>query len=310
MPLIPAVIAVLVLLVIAIGLLVLRRAEGDPLQDRLAEFGSRDEPVSLDEVEMSLTFSERVLVPLARNVAELVERFTPQKTLEATAHRLEVAGLSRRFSASEFWGVRLLVTVGMAALVYLLMTRFGIQPGKRVLYSLGLGLLGYVMPGLLVQSLVDRRKQGIFRSLPDAMDLLTICVEAGLGFDSAMQRVAQKWDSDLSNEFGRVLQEVQLGMPRRDALRSMSERLEVADVTTFVAAIVQAEQLGVSMAKVLRIQSDQMRIKRRQMAEKKAQEAPVKMVIPMVFLIFPALLVVLLAPAGFQVLRSGVLGQI
>ena len=155
---------------------------------------------------------------------------------------------------------------------------------------------------------MDRRKVNITRALPDALDLLTICVEAGLGFDSALKRVAERWNNDLSIEFGRVLQEVQLGRIRREALRSMSDRLEVSDVTTFIAAVVQAEQLGVSLSKVLRIQSDQMRVKRRQIAEKKAQEAPVKMVAPMVFLIFPSLLLVLLGPAGFQVLRSGVLG--
>jgi tight adherence protein C len=206
--------------------------------------------------------------------------------------------------------MRLIATLGLSALVYFLMVRFDVQPSKRLLYAGGMALLGYILPGMWLQSTIDRRKQGIVKALPDALDLLTICVEAGLGFDSAMRRVAEKWDSDLSMEFGRVLQEIQLGKVRRDALRGMSERLEVADVTTFIAAVIQAEQLGVSLAKVLRIQSDQMRIKRRQRAEKKAQEAPVKMVIPMVFLIFPSLLVVLLGPAAFQVLRSGVIGGV
>jgi tight adherence protein C len=295
---------------IALGIRLLRRAEGDPLQDRLLEYGARDEPVSMEEVEMSLSFSDRVLVPVVRGLANLVVRFTPQQTLESTAHKLEVAGLSRRISGSEFWTMRLIATLGLSALVYFLMVRFDVQPSKRLLYAGGMALLGYILPGMWLQSTIDRRKQGIVKALPDALDLLTICVEAGLGFDSAMRRVAEKWDSDLSMEFGRVLQEIQLGKVRRDALRGMSERLEVADVTTFIAAVIQAEQLGVSLAKVLRIQSDQMRIKRRQRAEKKAQEAPVKMVIPMVFLIFPSLLVVLLGPAAFQVLRSGVIGGV
>jgi tight adherence protein C len=243
-------------------------------------------------------------------LASLVVRFTPQQTLEATAHKLEVAGLSRRMSASEFWSIRLVATIGLSGLIYFLMVRFDVQPGKRLLYAGGMALLGYILPGMWLRSTIDRRKQGIVKALPDALDLLTICVEAGLGFDSAIRRVAEKWDSDLSMEFGRVLQEIQLGKMRRDALRAMSERLDVADVTTFIAAVIQAEQLGVSLAKVLRIQSDQMRIKRRQRAEQKAQEAPVKMVIPMVFLIFPSLLVVLLGPAAFQVLRSGVIGGV
>jgi len=124
------------------------------------------------------------------------------------------------------------------------------------------------------------------RSLPDALDLLTICVEAGLGFDAAMAKVAQKWDSQLSAAFARVLQEIQLGKLRREALRSMAENIEVTELTSFVAAVVQSEQLGVSMARVLRIQADQMRVKRRQLAEEEAHKAPIKMLIPMVFLIF------------------------
>jgi tight adherence protein C len=295
---------------IALGIRLLRRAEGDPLQDRLMEYGARDVPVSMEEVEMSLSFSDRVLLPIVRGMAHLVVRFTPQQTLESTAHKLEVAGLSRRMSASEFWTIRLVATVGLSVLIFFLMVRFDVQPGKRLMYAGGMALLGYILPGMWLQSTIDRRKQGIVKALPDALDLLTICVEAGLGFDSAIRRVAEKWDSDLSMEFGRVLQEIQLGKMRRDALRAMSDRLEVADVTTFIAAVIQAEQLGVSLAKVLRIQSDQMRIKRRQRAEQKAQEAPVKMVIPMVFLIFPSLLVVLLGPAAFQVLRSGVIGDV
>ncbi len=305
-PVIP-VLLVLAGLLIAAALLVLRRAEGDPLQDRLAEYGARDEPVSLDEVEMSLSFTDRILVPMTRGLANLVTRITPQKMLESTAHKLEVAGLARRLSASEFWAIRLFATVGLAALIFFLMWRFSVQPGKRMMFTLGMAVLGYILPAMWLQSTVDRRKLAITRALPDALDLLTICVEAGLGFDSAMRRVAEKWEGDLSQEFGRCLQEIQLGKARRDSLRAMSTRLEVKDVTTFVAAVVQAEQLGVSMAKVLRIQSDQMRIRRRQIAEKKAQEAPVKMVIPMVFLIFPSLMLVLLGPAVFQVIRSGVL---
>jgi tight adherence protein C len=146
--------------------------------------------------------------------------------------------------------------------------------------------------------------------MPDALDLLTVCVEAGLGFDQAMQKVTEKWENELTLGFARVIQEIRLGKLRRDALRDMAERMDIPDMTSFVAALIQADQLGVSMAKVLRIQSEQMRIKRRQRAEKKAHEAPIKMLIPMAFLIFPSIYIVLLGPAVLQVLRSGVLGTI
>ena len=145
--------------------------------------------------------------------------------------------------------------------------------------------------------------------MPDALDLLTIAVEAGMGFDGAMQKVADKWDNEISKGFGKVTQEMRLGVVRRDALRNMDTTMGVPDVTTFVAAIIQAEQLGVSMAKILRVQSEQMRIKRRQRAEEIANKAPIKMLFPMVFLIFPALFIILLGPAVLVIMETPGLGS-
>jgi tight adherence protein C len=155
-----------------------------------------------------------------------------------------------------------------------------------------------------LSSKITRRKEAIIKKFPDALDLMSICVDAGLTFDGAMSKVNEKWDDPLAREFGRVIYEIQLGKSRRQALRDLSDRCDVADVTSFIAAILQADQLGVSIGKVLRIQSEQMRIKRRQRAEERAHQAPVKMMFPMVFLIFPSMFVVLLGPAGFQVLRN------
>jgi tight adherence protein C len=157
---------------------------------------------------------------------------------------------------------------------------------------------------MLLQSAIDRRQKSIRKAMPDALDLLTICVEAGLGFDGAMSKVNEKWDNELSLAFGRVLREIQLGKLRRDALRDMADRIGIPEMTSFVAAIIQSEQLGVSMAKVLRIQSDQMRLKRRQAAEEEAHKAPVKMLFPMVLLIFPTILIILLGPAGLILVTS------
>jgi tight adherence protein C len=133
-------------------------------------------------------------------------------------------------------------------------------------------------------------------------------VEAGLGFDAAMAKVVTKWTNPLTNAFNRVLQEIQLGKLRREALRAMSDNFGVSEMTSFVAAVIQSEQLGVSMARVLRIQADQMRVRRRQIAEEEAHKAPIKMLLPMAFIIFPSLLIVLLAPALFQVMESGIFG--
>jgi tight adherence protein C len=140
--------------------------------------------------------------------------------------------------------------------------------------------------------------------MPEALELLTICVEAGLGFDAAMAKVSEKWESDLSLAFERVIQEVQLGKVRREAMRDMADRIGLPELTSFVAAVIQSESLGVSLAKVLRIQSEQMRIKRRQMAEEEAHKVPIKMMIPMALLIFPSLMVVLMTPAGLQLIHS------
>jgi tight adherence protein C len=191
------------------------------------------------------------------------------------------------------------------------MSRFGDNPlNKRILYSLGAGRLGWIMPWMLMRSLIDRRKDAIVKKLPDALDLMTICVDAGLTFNAAMQKVDDKWDDPLANDFGRVIYEMQLGKSRRQALRDMTERMDVPDVTSFIAAVLQADQLGVGIGKILRIQADQMRVRRRQRAEEKAQQAPVKMMFPLVFLILPSIFVVLLGPAGFQVLRNDALGNV
>jgi tight adherence protein C len=151
---------------------------------------------------------------------------------------------------------------------------------------------------------ITRRQKSVRHAMPDALDLLTICVEAGLGFDAAMSKVSEKWENELSLAFGRAIREVQLGKIRRDALRDMAERLGLPEMTSFVAAVIQSEQLGVSMAKVLRIQADQMRMKRRQHAEEEAHKAPIKMLIPMALLIFPSLMIVLLTPAALRLLQS------
>ena len=165
-------------------------------------------------------------------------------------------------------------------------------------------LFGFYLPDLLLTSKIQRRQKEIRKAMPDALDLLTICVEAGLGFDGAMAKVFEKWDNELALALGRVIREIQLGKLRREALRDMADRMGIPEMTSFVAAVIQSEQLGVSMSKVLRIQSDQMRIKRRQRAEEEAHKAPIKMLIPMAILIFPSICIVLMTPALLMLMRS------
>lgn len=301
-------IAVLGVLTIIGGLVYvgLREDTGaDPLQDRLSQYEDRELPDSLEEIELSLSFKDRVLLPLVESLAELTTRFTPQKQLESTRHQLELAGQTT--DPTQFFLQRIIFTV-VFGVVGLLLGFVVLQKpvGEAILYTLGGFALGNYFPLLSLRSKIRKRQENILKALPDALDLLTICVEAGLGFDAAMGKVYEKWDNELSLAFGRVLREIQLGKVRRDALKDMSDRMDVPDVNTFTAAIIQSEQLGVSMSKILRVQSDQMRTKRRQRAQEKAQQAPVKMMIPMVLLIFPSLWIVLLGPAVIQVMNIGV----
>jgi len=270
----------------------------DPLQSRLAEYADREVPTTLEDLEMSLSFRDRVVVPLFKALANIVTRFTPEQQLETTRKQLELAGQAHKTDARTFFGTRILLTFlmgGGAFLLFFVVTKQ--TPVNAIGLTVGGALLGYFLPALQLKGQITRRQNNIVKALPDALDLLTICVEAGLGFDAAMGKVYDKWDNDLAVAFGRVLQEIQLGKIRREALRDMASRMDVPDVTSFTAAIIQADQLGVSISKILRIQSDQMRVKRRQRAQEKAQQAPVKMMIPMVLLIFPSIWIVLLGPS-------------
>jgi tight adherence protein C len=281
----------------------------DQVLDRLAEYGGRT--LTLEELELSQPFSDRVVKPLIRGIAQFIGRFAPQRNIEEIRRKLELAGRPYGWGPTEFLGVRGMAGVLLAVLTFLLLTVSGQYLPKRLLFTLGAGGLGfYLLPTLWLSSKIRSRQTEIVKALPDALDLLTISVEAGLGFDAAMSKVAEKWENQLSLAFSRVIQEIQVGKLRREALRDMSDRMDVPDVSSFVAAIIQADQLGVSIAKVLRIQSEQMRIRRRQRAEEKAHQAPVKMLFPMAFLIFPALFIVLLGPAVLVLLNSGVLGAI
>jgi tight adherence protein C len=278
----------------------------DPLQERLAEYATRGEAATLEEIELSQPISERIILPAARKFGEFATRFTPQNALQDTAHKLELAGNPRGIDPTIFLAARFFAAIGIFIFLAFLFS-IGAKDwpaSRKILLTVGFSLFGFFLPNMLIQSRIDRRQQAIRKAMPDALDLLTICVEAGLGFDGAMSKVNEKWDNELALSFGRVLREIQLGKLRREALRDMAERIGISEMTSFVAAIIQSEQLGVSMAKVLRIQSDQMRMKRRQAAEAEAHKAPVKMLFPMVLLIFPSLLIILLGPAGLILMQS------
>ncbi len=306
----PLLLLIGLVLVLGVGvILVGMRAprQEDALEARLAELGALGRTATLEEIELSLPFSERVIRPILQKVAALIGRMTPSQTLARTRRYLELAGLSQKIGPAEFVAARYILSLVLGGVVILLMGRLDIPMSRKLLLIVVSFVLGYYVPGSWLGSKIRQRQKEILKSLPDALDLLTICVEAGLSFDAAMAKVVEKWDNELSRAFARVLQEIQLGKLRREALRNMADTMDIRDVSNFVAALIQADQLGVSIAKVLRIQSDQMRVRRRQRAEELARQAPIKMIIPIVFLIFPALFIILLGPGVLTVMRSGAL---
>ncbi|MFP4394077.1 MAG: type II secretion system F family protein [Anaerolineales bacterium] len=295
---VPFVIGVVVIVIGVAAVMVLRGTrETQSIEDRLNELAALGEPVTLEQLELSQPFSERVIVPMVERLSEMSQRFTPEQVMDESRHQLELAGMAHKVSAVQFSGYRLAAALGLGVVSIILVLSMSL-PAWQKIGAVIFGLVfGYYLPNIWLGSKISQRQNEVLKALPDALDLLTICVEAGLGFDAAMAKVADKWDNELSLAFTRTVQEMQLGKTRREALRDMAMSMDVSDVTTFVAAIVQADQLGVSMAKVMRIQSDTMRMKRRQRAEEKANQAPVKMMIPLVFLVFPPLFIVLMGPA-------------
>ncbi|MBN1994749.1 MAG: type II secretion system F family protein [Anaerolineae bacterium] len=271
---------------------------------RLEEYAGRSAtPLTLEEIELSQPFTQRVLRPMLVKLAEVFSRLSPAKSKEGVELKLDMAGRPNNWGATEFFGIRIFVAIVLGALAFLI----GLLGSSFMMGMVagGVGvLLGFSLPILWLRSKTRSRQDEIIKSLPDALDLLTITVEAGMGFDGALQKVAEKWNNELSKGFSKVVQEMRLGIARREALRNMDRTMGVPDVTTFVAAIIQAETLGVSIAKILRVQSEQMRVKRRQRAEEMANKAPIKMLFPMVFLIFPALFIILLGPAVLVMMET------
>jgi tight adherence protein C len=269
------------------------------VQQRLSVYGAggSDKPLSIEEVELSRPFSERFLRPAIERLGSLLSRSTPQKARQDLDNRLELAGRPGNLTPADFGAIRLVAAAVMAAVGLLI----GLLLGTPVylVISLAIGaVLGYYLPVLWLKQKVDARRAAIQKGLPDAMDLLVIAVDAGLGFDAALARVTDKYKNALSDMFAKVLREVSLGRPRLEAMDEMGRSSGVDDLHNFIQAIIQSEQFGTGIGKILRIQADEMRRKRRQRAQEKAAQATLKMMLPMVGCIFPTLWIVLLGPAA------------
>jgi tight adherence protein C len=245
--------------------------------------------------ELNRPFKERMLKPFTRILQGLPANFIPKEKKLIYENRLLLAGNPHGLNADTFIVLKMFCII--PALVIGLLS-------QKLLSLVVLIIIGLFIPDLYLSLCKKKRQDLIIKSLPDVLDLLTVSVEAGLGFDAALHKVVEKTTGPLTDEFEKALQEINLGKPRREALRDMAARLEVNDVTTFIGSIIQADQLGVSITNVLRIQSAKCRNDRKMRAEEQAQKAPVKILIPLVLFIFPTILIVLLGPAVLQLMDT------
>ncbi|MGZ9277214.1 MAG: type II secretion system F family protein [Candidatus Limnocylindrales bacterium] len=293
----------------AILLIVVGLAGGsaaDPVQARLPQLGTM-QAKNLEELELQQPFLERTLRPLAANLSARMSRAASSSFTERTEKRLALAGNPGDLRVADWLGIKAIAAIIFGILFAFLFGVVGIMgfpfPVGYLFGIIGL-LLGYTIPEFWLGGRVKKRQHAILLMIPDALDLLTISVRAGLGFDAALGKVVEKLKGPLSDEFRRALAEVRVGKARRDALRDIVPRTEVAPLTNFIGAIIQAEQLGVSVSKVLQVQSEQLRIERRQRAEEQAAKAPIKMLFPLVGCIFPSLFIVILGPAIILIVQN------
>ncbi|MDQ6877534.1 MAG: type II secretion system F family protein [Candidatus Dormibacteraeota bacterium] len=276
------------------------------VQQRLQVYGAGgtlpERPLSLEEVELARPFSERFLRPAIERLGNIMSRSTPQKARQDLDNRLELAGRPGNLTPADFGAIRIVAAAVGAALGLGL----GLLMGNTLYAVIGLAIgtiLGYYAPVMWLKQKVDARRAAIQKGLPDAMDLLVIAVDAGLGFDAALARVTDKYKNALSDMFAKVLREVSLGRARLEAMDEMGRMSGVDDLHNFIQAIIQSEQFGTGIGKILRIQADEMRRKRRQRAQEKAAQATLKMMLPMVGCIFPVLWIVLLGPAALILMK-------
>lgn len=267
------------------------------------------QPLTAVQEEMASPFAERVVMPFLRRLSRVAGRFTSSGAMRNAEEQLEAAAHPYGLGAKEFVGLRVFSVAVFTPAGFAAATFF---PASLLLRAASLILLifiGFIMPDYLLGRAVTERQARIRRALPDTLDLLTVSVEAGLGLDAAIQKVVEKLKNPLSDELRIALQEMRIGKMRMDALRDAAKRTRVAELTSFVAAVYQADQLGVSISNVLRVQSQSLRSQRAQRARESAAKLPVKILFPLVFFIFPALFIVTLGPGVIQTGKAlGLLG--
>lgn len=280
----------------------LSRPKTSVMETRIASFKNRSVLKDDLSVDLDVAFSDRILRPGVESIARNFSKILPQSALADVQHQLLMAGNPMKYNTFiTFWAVSLFGMTGVG-LMMLVAGPGGILP--RLALAVFFTAMGYVFPRFWLKGKVKAKQKLVLKALPDALDLITTCVEAGLGLDAALQRVGEKSEGPLADELQRMLRDVSMGKLRREAMTELGQRIGVEELTNFINAIIQAEQLGVGIAQVLRVQSDQLRTQRRQRAERQAHEAPIKMIFPLVLFIFPSFLAVILGPAAIRIAQA------
>jgi tight adherence protein C len=295
-----------VLLVIA-GIALTRRDETvSERLDTYMYYGDTDgETPVIPNLVAQKPFSERVIMPFARRAAGAFSWILPQSQFNNLRMRLTMAGNPSGITAIDFVGIKGLCMTLVLVVAFVIGFLSGLDATFfNLMLLLGLAIVSFLLPDIWLSRKITQRQVELVNSLPDALDLLTIASAAGLSFENAMQEITTKWENEIAREFDRVLRDIGMGVTRRQALTEMGDRTGVPDIISFVSAIKQAESLGVSIGRVLQVQAEELRTKRRQRAQERANQAPIKMMFPLVFLIFPAIFAVLLGPAVPEILRA------
>lgn len=295
---------IFVALVVAIGVMALAPRSDLGVNRSIAVIEAMTSAPEELTKELDAPFSERVLLPLLARAQGIGRRLTPADSNDRLHEKLELAGNPRGWTADRVGAGKVVGFVAALVLSLVLSLLMGLGFVPMLLFVVGASVAGYMAPNLYLYQRAYERAEVLQRSLPDAIDLLTISVESGLGFDAAVAQVARNTEGPLAEEFARMLQEMQIGRGRADALRSLAERTNLPDLRSFVSAMVQADSFGIPIAQVLRVQSSEIRVKKRQWAEEKAQKVPVKILVPLIFCILPCLFIAVLGPAGISIMDS------
>lgn len=282
------------------GLLFGKRLE---ISKRMVEVvGQRQ--TTIRERELSQPVMKRVFRPLLGSMVRLGSRMLPSEKEASLSKTIIMAGRPAGLGPREFMAIKLIMAVCVPALITVADSLFHWTSGGWMMALAASAAGGWILPDLYLRQKIAERKNEVNKALPDVLDLITVSMEAGMGFDGSIMKVAEKGKGVLASEFLIVLQECKMGKSRKDALRDMAQRINADDLSTFVGSVIMADQLGIGLGNVLRLQSDQMRRKRRQRVEEQAMKAPVKMLIPMVTCIFPAIFVILLGPAAIRLYQA------